>query len=564
MSLPTKELAIIADENDKVRDTLKSQLITLGFEPLEATNGQEAVDLFSQHNNVSIVFMGLLMPLVDGYDAAQKIKQLADTRFVPIIFLTYGDNQPLLTKCIKAGGDDFLIIPYTDFVLEAKLVGMRRISTLTQKIQGMYSLIHREQEIAETVFINAVQGMNIKNPHLKNDIRPASTFSGDMVLSAYSPSHDLLFLIGDFTGHGLSAALGALPVSEVFRAMATKGFEPGEILIAINKKLKSLLPLGMFFGVQLVVISYDLEHSRIYNAGMPDLLIIDGNTNQIRHKVDSRGLPLGIIDHINPQEFVQFFPIFPNDKILMYSDGLIEARDSNDIEYGEDRLEKVITASPKNEIFEQIFIHLDKFCDGTPQVDDVTLVEISCVPEVLKDNEKPTNEKPAISTAQAREGEWSLSLRFSGKSLRETNPVPIIVNHIMEMEHLETARQSLFTVVTELYVNALDHGVLGLQSSLKSDPAGFVEYFSQRESKLAEIDSGYINLDLAIELSQGSRNIVLTIEDSGDGYDYENYRPPEADSQLLSGRGTVLIRSLCESLDYQGKGNIARAIFCLK
>jgi serine phosphatase RsbU (regulator of sigma subunit) len=83
-------------------------------------------------------------------------------------------------------------------------------------------MIHREQEIAQSVFINAIQGNNISNPNIKATIRPAGTFSGDMLLSAYSPSRDLYFLIGDFTGHGLSAALGAMPVSEVFHAMTSK------------------------------------------------------------------------------------------------------------------------------------------------------------------------------------------------------------------------------------------------------------------------------------------------------------------------------------------------------
>ena len=83
-------------------------------------------------------------------------------------------------------------------------------------------------------------------------------------------------MTGDFTGHGLLAALGAMPVSEVFRAMTKKGFSPEEILTGINKKLKSMLPVGMFFGAQLVVVNHDLEHVRVFNAGMTDVIIVDG------------------------------------------------------------------------------------------------------------------------------------------------------------------------------------------------------------------------------------------------------------------------------------------------
>ena len=158
-------------------------------------------------------------------------------------------------------------------------------------------------------------------------------------------------------------------------------------------------------------------------------------------------------------------------------------------------------------------------------------------------------------------GEWKLSLRFNGTRLRETNPVPILVNYLTEMEVLEAERQSLFTVMTELYVNALDHGVLGLDSNLKADPAGFETYFQTRESRLARLDSGYVIFNLTVEQESTQRSILLRIEDSGKGFDFENHAPPTAREIALSGRGLLLIRDLCESLEFHGKGNIATARF---
>ncbi len=436
---------------------------------------------------------------------------------------------------------------------------MLRISLLHQKLQGMYSRINREQEIAESVFTNAIQISNIENPNIQNCIRPASTFSGDMILSAYAPSRDLFYMIGDFTGHGLSAALGALPVSEVFRAMVSKGFDGEDILTAINKKLKSLLPSGMFFGTQLVVVNHDLEHARIFNAGMPDILIVDGLNNTIKHRIKSRGLPLGIVESIDPKNIVQYVPIKQNDRNFMYSDGLTEARNQNDHELGEQRLEQAILGAADNNSFKQIFTDLDAFCGTTALADDVTLVEITCVhglfprtdPEYISQSRKERHED---------RGDWSLSMRFNGARLRETNPIPILMNHIVELEGAHTERQALFTIMTELYVNALDHGVLGLNSSLKSDPSGFASYFEDREKKLKALDSGYVKFDIAIKKSDRVRNITIQLEDSGDGFDYKNYKA-SSDDLALSGRGILLLEELCDSLQYFGNGNIARAIF---
>ncbi|MDH3447441.1 MAG: SpoIIE family protein phosphatase [Gammaproteobacteria bacterium] len=552
--------ALIVDDEKTNRLILKSLLVKQGYQTIEAVNGQEAVDLFHQEHP-SIIFMDVMMPVLDGYEATRQIKAASANHFVPVIFLTAMSDEEALAQCIEAGGDDFLVKPYDRLILQSKIRSMQRIAALNREVQGMYSMIHREQEIAESVFVNAIQSSNIENQYIKQVVRPAGIFSGDMVLSAYSPSRDLFFLTGDFTGHGLLAALGAMPVSEVFRAMTTKGFSPEEILVGINKKLKSMLPVGMFFGAQLVVVNHDLEHVRVFNAGMPDVIIVDGATNQIKHRLVSTGLPLGVEATIDPKEMLQYAPIAYNDKILMHSDGLTEARNASDREFGSQRLLESISHAPVNQVFDQIFEDLDRFCGNiTTQADDVTLVEITCVHEVLPEIEVHDYIRPTAQLLGDR-GEWKLSLRFNGTRLRETNPVPILVSYLLEMEELEAERQSLFTVMTELYVNALDHGVLGLDSKLKSDPAGFEAYFQTRESRLASLDSGYVIFNLSVEQQSTRRSILLRIEDSGKGFDYANHYPPTTRETALSGRGILLIQDLCESLEYHGKGNIAIARF---
>jgi CheY-like chemotaxis protein len=552
--------ALIVDDEKTNRLILKSLLNKQGYQTIEAVNGQEAIDLFNQEHP-GIIFMDVVMPVIDGYEATRQIKAASADRFVPVIFLTAKNDEKSLMQCIEAGGDDFLAKPYDKIILQSKIRSMERIAALNREVQGMYSMIQQEQKIAESVFVNAIQSSNIENCYLRQVVRPAGIFSGDMVLSAYSPSRDLFFLCGDFTGHGLLAALGAMPVSEVFRAMTSKGFNPEEILISINRKLKSILPVGMFFGAQLIVVNHDLEHVRVFNAGMPDVIIVDGETNQIKHRLTSTGLPLGVETTIDPREMLQYAPISYNDKILMHSDGLTEARNSGDKEFGSERLMESISAAPKNKIFDQVFTDLDRFCgDITTQADDITLVEITCVHEVLPKIDVHDYFKPATHILGDR-GEWKLSLRFNGSRLRETNPVPVLVNYLMEMEELESERQSLFTVMTELYVNALDHGVLGLDSNLKSDPAGFEAYFKTRESRLSRLDSGYVIFNLSIEQESNRRSILLRIEDSGEGFDFANNAAPTPAEIAFSGRGLIVIRDLCDSLEFHGKGNIAIARF---
>ena len=557
---PILQKALIVDDEMTNRLILRSLLKKLDYQTIEAENGLQAIELFGEEQP-GIVFMDVMMPEMDGYEATRRIKQMAGQNFIPVIFLTAMTDEQSLQACIDAGGDDFLVKPYDRFLLQSKIQAMQRIANLNQEVAGMYSLIHREQEIAEQVFINAVQKGNIRNPMVKSIIRPASTFSGDMILSEYSPSRDLHFLLGDFTGHGLSAALGAMPVSEVFRAMTAKGFEPEEILIGINKKLRQFLPVGMFLGAMLVRVSHDLEQVTVFNAGMPPLLILDGETNQIKHHVESNSVPLGVIDNLNSRGIAQSFPLFAADKLVFYSDGLTEAWSEEDVEFGQARLEQTIRNASSDDVFNNILTQLELFCGARAQSDDVTLIEITCTQDLIPPLEAHADIKPKAHHFDSG-GEWAYSLTLKDNRLRQTNPVPIIIGQVMEMEGIEDERQSLFTVLTELYVNALDHGVLGLDSALKSDPIGFAQYFQEREQRLDNLQSGQVSFYLNVEQNEGSRSMKIRIEDSGKGFDYQNQPIMMAQENTdLAGRGIMLIKNLCESLTYLEGGNVVEAIY---
>ena len=342
--------------------------------------------------------------------------------------------------------------------------------------------------------------------------------------------------------------------------MTAKGYSAGDILQEINTKLRTILPVGMFFGAQLVVVNHDLEHVRVFNAGMPDLLIVDGSNHRIKHRLPSTGLPLGVEADNDAQQMLQYAPISPNDKILMYSDGLIEARNGEEQPFGNERLVAAIATAPPDGIFDHLFAELDVFCGNRVQSDDVTLVEITCVHDLLPAHTPPDSLKSGTNQQQRR-GDWTLTLRFDGSRLRETNPVPVLVNYLVEMESLENERQALFTVITELYVNALDHGVLALDSSMKKDQEGFESYFQIREQRLDRLDSGYVIFDLSAEQHGDQRSLLLRVEDSGAGFDFKAAQQSPTEAHPLSGRGLVLVRDLCESLDFHGQGNIALVRF---
>ena len=117
---------LIAEDNAADRMLLSTIVSRQGHRVLTASNGLEAVALFEQERP-QLVLMDALMPVMDGFEAARRIKQQAGEALVPIIFLTSLTEGEALVRCLEAGGDDFLAKPYNRVILEAKIgaIGVR-------------------------------------------------------------------------------------------------------------------------------------------------------------------------------------------------------------------------------------------------------------------------------------------------------------------------------------------------------------------------------------------------------------------------------------------------------
>jgi len=563
-----KGKALVVDDDPTNRVILEALLHKEGYATTSAANGVQAVQRFAEESP-DIVFMDVMMPEMDGYAATARIKELAGERFVPVIFLTALTWDEALAKCVAAGGDDFLPKPYRRSILRAKIDALERIRDLyrtvqqqREKIGRMHHHMQREQEIAEHIFSGAVTADNVGLDHIRSLLRPAATFSGDLLLTAHHPAGGLHVLLGDFTGHGLTAAIGALPASEVFRTMTAKGYSPPEILAAINRKLHRLLPTGMFMTACFVSLSEDLNSVSIWNAGMPDALVLDGDTTTVKHRAPPEHLALGIQADADCDSPAARFDIVAGDRILLCSDGVIEALGPDGERFGDARYMQAIALAAARDSFQAVVAALDAFCGDQPLSDDVSLVEIPCRPALLKSSlaAPRTPDKAAQACAKDR---WLWSVELHGPSLRHVNPVPLAIGQLLEVECLGNHRQPLFTVLAELYSNALDHGVLRLDSALKASAEGFGQYYAEREARLDKLERGFVRIELERLPHGGTGKLLIRVQDSGPGFDHSRWGDLPDDNLDLCGRGIGLLRSLCESVRFEGSGNHVEAVYAL-
>lgn len=223
-------LTILVAEDSPVDRMLLSTIVSRqGHRVLTAANGLEAVALFEQERP-QLVLMDALMPVMDGFDAARTIKTLAGDELVPIIFLTSLSENEALVRCLEAGGDDFIAKPYNPIILEAKIKALHRLRRLQATVLEQRDLIARrnqqlldEQRAAKAIFDKVAHAGCLGIPNIRYRQSPRALFNGDLLLAAQAPAGHMFVLLGDFTGHGLPAAIGAMPLAETFYGMTARG-----------------------------------------------------------------------------------------------------------------------------------------------------------------------------------------------------------------------------------------------------------------------------------------------------------------------------------------------------
>ncbi len=115
---------LVVDDTATNRQILQVFLKKLGFLVITAEDGAQAVDKF-QTEQPDLILMDVMMPVMDGYEATRKIKQLS-SRWVPIVFLSALDKEENLVSGLDAGGDDYLSKPVNFVILDAKLRSLIR------------------------------------------------------------------------------------------------------------------------------------------------------------------------------------------------------------------------------------------------------------------------------------------------------------------------------------------------------------------------------------------------------------------------------------------------------
>ncbi|MCD4487401.1 ATP-binding protein, partial [Chromobacterium vaccinii] len=160
---------------------------------------------------------------------------------------------------------------------------------------------------------------------------------------------------------------------------------------------------------------------------------------------------------------------------------------------------------------------------------------------------------------------WRVRLVFGVEELQRDQSIPLLIGWLNQLGFRGRQFKEVLLIVSELFNNALDHGVLGLDSGMKDQPDGYERYFMLRRERLAELERAEIELVLERRRENGGDAVLIRLRDSGTGFDYPALME-KLNRQAGShrhGRGVSLVNALCARLAYHGRGNEVEAEFRL-
>jgi len=346
---------------------------------------------------VDAVLLDLTLPDSAGLDTFARIRGHAP--HIPVIILTGLDDDELGSKAVNAGAQDYIYKGRMDAYSLGRTV---RYAVARKKIEEKLGAIARElrerneQNSAELDMAREVQVSFMPRqyptfppsaPPGESRLRfahhydPARVLGGDF-LSIFSTSETTAgILICDVMGHGVRSALITAVVRGMVEELRPLAVDPGALLTELNQGLTKMLRHPdrlVFVSAACAAIDSGAGTLSCANAGHPRPLHVVAGTSgvvQLGPAPEDTRPALGIDDRCEYDTLS--YAMSPADKVLLYTDGLYEARSPQGNEYGRQRLLHAVAryaALPVDGFISSIAESLTEFCGSSDCEDDVCLV----------------------------------------------------------------------------------------------------------------------------------------------------------------------------------------------
>jgi sigma-B regulation protein RsbU (phosphoserine phosphatase) len=334
------------------RDMLSRRLGRRGHDVITADGGQSALDLL-ESEQFDLVILDIMMPGIDGLEVLTRLRRTKSAVDLPVIMATAKDDSKDVVSALKAGANDYVTKPLDVPVVLARVQTQLSLKKTNEALAEAHGRMKRDLEAAAR-FQQSLLPSNIPRSEKVEfawRYKPCDELAGDAVNVFDVGDGSFLFYVLDVSGHGVPAALLSVtathslstvtgPASPLRKPVTRELVTPAEAAGVLNGLYPMEANDGHYFTLALGILDADARRLRMVTAGHPGPIILrPGDEPRV---IETPNLPVGCWEDVVYEDFE--LELHPGDRLYLFSDGLLEAENSNEELFGEERLQAAVAA----------------------------------------------------------------------------------------------------------------------------------------------------------------------------------------------------------------------------
>lgn len=374
------DILIVDDTRANLR-LLSKILAEHGYQVRPVPDGALALAA-AQAEPPDLVLLDIRMPGMDGYQVCEHLKADVRTRDAPIIFLSALDATQDKVSAFAVGGVDYVTKPFQNEEVLARVKTHLALRRLQTQLQDANEKMGRELALAGEVQASFLPRRlpHVDGWQLSVTLEPARETSGDFYDVNLLPNGRLGILVADVVEKGVGAALFMALSWILIRTYAAEyPAQPERVLSTVNRRILEDTNANQFVTAFYGILDPATGALAYCNAGHCPPCLVSAQDGENAQRLSRTGLPLGIFaDRTWEQRSVR---LDPGDVLVLYTDGITEARSECETFYGEERLLETVKSNlgrPAGDIRDAVMTDLHLFVENAPnaQRDDIALAVV--------------------------------------------------------------------------------------------------------------------------------------------------------------------------------------------
>ena len=388
METPTEKLLqpfkilVVDDEPDVerlVRQRMRRDIRSGRYSFVFAGNGIEALDVLAQSQDIDMVLSDINMPQMDGLTLLGQIPSV-NPNIRAVIVSAYGDMKNIRTA-MNRGAFDFITKPidFDDMRITIERT-LRNLAIWREALSSRDKLVALERELGIArqmqLSILPTRFPAAAGCEVFANMQPARAVGGDFYDVLQLEAGRIGLAIADVSDKGVPAALFMMSSRTLLRGAAIGCRDPGDVLKEVNNMLVSNNESMMFVTVFYAIFDPVNGTLTYANGGHNEPLLVhaDGSSELLP---PTGGVAAGVMSDF--QYNSGSVKLSAGDAVVLYTDGVTEAMNPKDEEYGVEQLLRLFAEGPcpsAKQTNEAVFRAVSEFAEGTAQSDDITCLTL--------------------------------------------------------------------------------------------------------------------------------------------------------------------------------------------